>query len=137
MPAVARRRIEYYIGHNDVEVGRILHEPAQICRAVEIGAFDLRSAREDALCRTPGGGYYLVDLGVGGTEAPGYGGVRAKHRLDALAQRRYHGNGGELPLGVGEQIALEEVAEQVLFQKLLDPGSKHGIRRLGGVGGDT
>lgn len=51
----------------------------------------------------------------------------------AFAQGGEDGNCGQLALLPRQQVAFEDVAEQVLLQVLLDDGSKGGISRLGSI----
>ena len=55
------------------------------------------------------------------------------HTADS-GQYRYR---GDLPLGIGQHVAFEEVGEKVLFEKHLDFGSQHGVIGFRGIRRDT
>lgn len=55
----------------------------------------------------------------------------------AFAQGGEDGNCGQLALLPRQQVALEDVAEQVFFQVPINDGDKGGIARLGRIGGDA
>lgn len=52
--------------------------------------------------------------------------VSLHHRLHASDSGQYR-HRGDLPLGMGQHVALEKVGEEMLFEKHFDFGSQHGV----------
>ena len=48
------------------------------------------------------------------------------HRLHAADSGQYR-HRGDLPFGIGQHVAFENIGEEVLFEKYLDFGSQHGV----------